>query len=700
MPTSKITPPYIIGIAEKPQAANRLAWAIDEQNKPEKVDIKGVSVYLCKRNKKKIIIVPAIGHLFTLSQIGENWLYPALDFRWIPTYKEGKSKRTKKYVEVFQSLRNGTKDIIIMTDYDREGEVIGYLILKYVFGKENAKRMKFSTLTKRDINKAFDAMEKSLDIGFLNAGLLRHYVDWLYGINFTTALSNAYKRITGKFKLLSIGRVQGPTLFFIVEREEKINLFVPIPYWKISAEVKMGGNNLSVSYFKDKIDTLAEAQKISSECSSLEGTITDIKSEEKPIYNQPPFNLSELQRQAYWFFKFSPSKTLKIAEKLYLKGIISYPRTDSQKLPMTLGHKNILSKLSQISQYHELTEEILEKKKFKPFEGKKTDAAHPAIHPTGLPLDSQSTKDERNLFDLIVKKYLSVFAGPGKKIEKRIEISVNKHIFYFKGQELIEEGWMRYYKPYVSFEEKATPNVELNDKVIFNFIKHEKHFTKPPNRFNESTLLKKMEDEKLGTKATRADIITTLYTREYIEGIEIKPTLLGESIIRVLLKNFPLIITPTMTRNLEEMMDKIQEEKRELKSELISIQQELTETLKGFHEKEEVIGYELATDLHSMPNNNEQTTVLGKCPVCKKGELIIVKNKKTKKRFIACSAFRNPKIQCKATFPLPQYGNIYPTEEICEYDNLPMIKIENKKKTIISCISMDCPSKKSDKNEK
>ena len=133
MPTTKITPPYIIGIAEKPQAANRLAWAIDEKNKPEKVDIKGVSVYLCKRDRKKIIIVPAIGHLFTLSQIGENWLYPALDFRWLPTYKEGKSKRTKKYVEVFQSLRSGTKDIIIMTDYDREGEVIGYLILKYVF---------------------------------------------------------------------------------------------------------------------------------------------------------------------------------------------------------------------------------------------------------------------------------------------------------------------------------------------------------------------------------------------------------------------------------------------------------------------------------------------------------------------------------------------------------------------------------------
>ena len=155
-----------------------------------------------------------------------------------------------------------------------------------------------------------------------------------------------------------------------------------------------------------------------------------------------------------------------------------------------------------------------------------------------------------------------------------------------------------------------------------------------------------------------------------------------------------------MTRDLEEKMDKIQEEKRELKTELMSIQQELTKTLKGFHKKEELIGYELATDLHLMPNNNEQLIVLGKCPVCKKGELIIVKNKKTKKRFIACSAFKDPKIRCKATFPLPQYGNIYPTEEICEYDNLPMIKIKNKRKTIISCISMDCPSKKSDKNGK
>ncbi|MHA1304445.1 MAG: DNA topoisomerase I [Candidatus Heimdallarchaeaceae archaeon] len=689
---TSIQGPYILGISEKPQAAGRLAWAIDENNKPQRKRINNVPVYICNRDGQKIVIIPAIGHLFTIAQIGRSWNYPTLDFRWIPSYLVDKSSRTKNFIDTFSFLSSGASQVIIMTDYDREGEVIGFLILKYLLHRESAERMKFSTLTKRDINTAFENREKDLNKGFLNAGLLRHYVDWLYGINFSRALSLSYSRVSGSFRTLSIGRVQGPTLSFVVEKEREINRFVPIPYWKIKSEVVLDNQKFSARYENDKIETLREAQQIFDDCAQLKGQITDIKEEEKKIFNYPPFNLSELQRRAYWHFKFSPSKTLKIAEQLYLKGIISYPRTDSQKLPMTLGHKQILSKLTQIHKYTQIAQEILNSKKFKPFEGKKTDAAHPAIHPTGESLDPKASPDEKKLFDLIVKRYFSLFARAAKQLHKDIEITINNHRFYVHGQQLIEEGWIKYYKPYISIPDIFLPDVKINSKVDFNYIRYEDYFTSPPQRYNESTLLKKMEDEKIGTKATRADIITTLFSRGYIEGNTIQPTPFGMAVETVLKDHYPMLITPSMTRRLEELMDEVQEGKRDLQSELLSIKRDLSKSLLSFHMKEEEIGLSLTTNLGKV--KNDSPLILGKCVKCNVGSLRIIKSKKTGKRFIACSAYNDPTIKCDATYPLPGYGQITPTNQLCPHDDLPLVKIRKGTKNVIVCVSPESPSKK------
>jgi len=266
---------YTLGISEKPQAARRIARAIDENSKPESKKLNNVPVYVCHRAGKKIVIVPAIGHLLTLDQIGGTWNYPTLDFEWVPTHIRNKRARTANFVKTFNSLKSKAKKVIIMTDYDREGEVIGYLILKYLLDKDSAERMKFSTLTKRDVINAYENREKKLDINFLHAGLLRHYVDWLYGINFSRALSLAYQRVSNRFKTISIGRVQGPTLSFIVEKERKIDLFVPIPFWKIQSEVKLDSKNFNAEYETSVIETLKQAQQIVNDCHSLEGQISD-----------------------------------------------------------------------------------------------------------------------------------------------------------------------------------------------------------------------------------------------------------------------------------------------------------------------------------------------------------------------------------------------------------------------------------------
>ncbi len=689
---STIEGPYILGISEKPQAAQRIARALDKNNKPELNRIKNVPVYLCERDGIKIVIAPALGHLFALSSISKTWNYPVLDYEWRPNYEVNKSAKTKNFVDVFKSLSKKATDIIVMTDFDREGEVIGYLILKYIFGKDQAERMKFSTLTRRDIIEAYDNREKTLDTGFLNSGLIRHYVDWLYGINYSRALSLAFKRVSGRFKTISIGRVQGPTLNSVVELENEINLFLPIPYWSIESEVILESKNFKASYEKSRIDNQKEASQIVDDCKSLVGKVKDVIQEKKSRYPFPPFNLGDLQREAYIHFKFSPHKTLEIAERLYLSALISYPRTDSQKLPMTLGHKSILTKLENQSDYKDHANEIFTLKKYKPSEGKKTDAAHPAIHPTGNKPDKSLLLGEKKLYDLIVKRYLSLFGKPALLSNKTIIIEVNKHKFEVRGSQIIDEGWIKYYKPYYSLKEQILPEIDIENEIKFNFIDAKERFTSPPYRYNESTLLRKMEDEKIGTKATRAGIIQTLFAREYIEGSIIKATPLGFAVVNVLQEQYPVLVKSEMTRNLEEIMENVQDQGIDIDKIILSIKKELKTMLVSFHAKELKIGSSLYKNLRK--SEESEIIVLGKCTQCKKGNLRIIKSKKTGKRFIACSSYFDKAIKCGATYPLPSTGNIKATGQKCSFDGLPIIEWRKGKLKKIMCISPDCPSKK------
>ncbi|MHA1198189.1 MAG: DNA topoisomerase I [Candidatus Heimdallarchaeaceae archaeon] len=694
---SSIETPYVLGIAEKPQAARRLAYALDENNKPTVKKLRNISVFVCTRDNIRIVIAPAVGHLFTLSSIGKTWNYPVLDYEWVPSHTVSKSARTKNFVDVFKSLAKGANNVIIMTDFDREGEVIGYLILKYLVGRTDAERMKFSTLTVRDILQAYDQREKSLDLGYLNSGLIRHYVDWLYGINYSRALSLAVKKVSGQFKTISIGRVQGPTLGTVVELESKIKMFLPIPFWTIESEVILDKKKFKAFYERSKIGVQKEAVQIIKDCSGLAGKITDITSETSYQYPFPPFDLGSLQREAYRYFKFSPSKTLEYAENLYLKALISYPRTDSQKLPMTLGHKTILSKLSTQSDYSTFANEIISRKKFKPKEGRRIDAAHPAIHPTGNVPDNSLSTSEGKIYDLVVKRYLSVFGTRAEILKGTIVISVKTHKFEVRGSKIIDEGWIKYYKPYFSLSEQILPDVQLNSDVKFSYINSKEDFTSPPLRFNESSLLKNMETEKIGTKATRAGIIKTLFDRGYVEGKVISPTPLGVGVVDVLQNQYPILVKSEMTRNLEDIMEDVQNKKKTIDSTIFTIKNELKDLLILFHKKEEEIGQSLYENLRL--SEKSELVVLGKCLKCRKGDLRIIKSRKSGKRFISCSAYFDKSVKCTATFPLPNTGAVRPTSKKCPHDGLPIIEWQRGKRKYQMCISPDCPSKKEgDKN--
>ncbi len=208
--------------------------------------------------------------------------------------------------------------------------MIGYTALKYACGVDpsKAKRMKFSALTKKDLLKAWYNMEPTINFGMADAGIARHVLDWYWGVNLSRALTSAIKRASGKWMVLSTGRVQGPTLKFLVEREKEIQNFEPKPYWVIKMLLeKNGGGQYTAVYEKEKVWDEEEAKKIVEEAKKGGPAFVEKVEVKQQNRNPPvPFDLGTLQREAYSAFGYSPpKKTLDIAQKLYEKGYCLHP---------------------------------------------------------------------------------------------------------------------------------------------------------------------------------------------------------------------------------------------------------------------------------------------------------------------------------------------------------------------------------------
>ncbi len=234
----------ILIIAEKPSVAKKIANFL---GKPTKKSLYNVPYYELKRDGKKIIVASAVGHLFTLIEKNKEFgKYPVFDIKWAPASYEKGNEYVSNYIKALKKLSKNIDDIYIATDWDLEGELIGYHALKYCCGRNKAKRMRFSALTKKEIENAFKN-PTNIDYGLVEAGESRHILDWYFGINLSRALMNALRAVK-QWKVMSVGRVQGPALAFLAKREKEIKEFKPKPYWIIEALI----DNLKALHIKEK----------------------------------------------------------------------------------------------------------------------------------------------------------------------------------------------------------------------------------------------------------------------------------------------------------------------------------------------------------------------------------------------------------------------------------------------------------------
>lgn len=671
-------------IGEKPKVASRLANALGNYSIKEN---RGVKNYEIETDDRKIIIAPAVGHIFNLDQIEDGWDYPVFDVEWKPIFETSDSSDyVKKYYNNLKDQIEKADSYINACDFDLEGSVIGYSILHNIAEapEERIQRMKFSTLTPDDLQEAFDNLE-GFDKGMTEAGVTRHILDYYYGINVSRALMKAV-RDNDRYKTLSTGRVQGPTLKILADREREIMAFEPDPYW----EIYLIHSEFEAQWEddEDRIWDEESADEVFNEVyGETEAEVTNIKvnnySHNPPI----PFNLTGLQSEASSQFNISPKQTQSIAQTLYENGLISYPRTESQKLPPKLGYKTLLKKLKGQEKYTEKAKKVLKKDKndnLYTTQGKKEDDAHPAIYPTGEP-PSGLSKQEGRIYDLIVKRFFAVFGKAAKRQSLTFTLEVNGHDFKAKSKITKERNWYDLYDPYVRVDEAELPEMEEGQILsVEDFRKDEKE-TQPPNRYSQSGIVNQLEKQDLGTKATRAQTVDRLYNRNYIEDQPIKVTDLGLAIIDTLEDYCSNVISEELTREFEDKMDEIQEGNNTREEVLGEARKELGDILEKFKNNQKQIGAELVNTIDA---ERERRRQLGECQECEDGILRMIKANGSK--FVGCSNYPD----CENTYPLPNNGNIEPVGETCEECGTPKIKVTRKKgKNYSMCIDPDCPTK-------
>lgn len=549
------------------------------------------------------------------------------------------SDKAKKAVKELQEAAKKADLVILATDEDREGEAIAWHILHVlkIDKNENYQRIVFHEITKSAIKKALENPRK-IDMNLVDAQQARRILDRLVGYKLSPFL---WKKVA---RGLSAGRVQSVAVRLIVDKEREIKNFKPEEYWSIEANLKK--QNQADKFIarltkKDnkKIDKLEiknkeKADKILKELKDAQYKISDVRKKETKKYPAPPFKTSTLQQEASRKFGFSAKQTMRLAQQLYEAGSITYHRTDSLNLSnqsLKDAHKFIKNEFG--SKYASDSPKIYKTK------SKGAQEAHEAIRPTKSehrPDETKGSLDNRQykLYRLIWQRFIASQMNPAILDNVAIDIKASgstgsPYLFRANGSTIKFDGFLKIYP--IKFKENNLP--ELNKEEILELIKliSEQHFTQPPARYTEASLVKILEEYGIGRPSTYASIISVIQDRGYVEKDDQKrfvPDEIGFIVVDILKEHFPKIVDVKFTANIEKNLDKISEGK-----------QKWQDTLKEFYEPFEE---NLKKKTKEVKKEDFQKKLGRKCPKCK-SELVEKFGRFGK--FIACSNYPD----CKYT---------------------------------------------------
>ncbi len=661
-------------ICEKNIAANRIAYILSN-GKSKYMRLGKTPVYEFTKEGETWRIVGLRGHIINLDYSAEFNQWTRLPPRDLIEIEPCKKVSEKDIAATLKSLVDKNPYLIVATDFDREGELIGVevinLIKEYNKNITQIKRAKFSAITGYEITKAFENLT-DVDYNLSNAGEARQVIDLVWGVVLTRFISLTSNRLGKDF--LSIGRVQSPTLAILVEREKEIQNFNPKTFWKIIAKLKKD-TTFDAVHIEGQIWDEQQAQEIYNKVKdSKQATVIDVKKTVEQERSPAPFSTTTFL-QASSYLGLSAAKAMTVAEELYIAGLTSYPRTDNTVYPSSLNIKGILEKLTH-SSFSKEAQEVITNGRTHPTRGKKQTTDHPPIHPVGVPVGKKLTSEQEKVYELICRRFLATLAKDAVSETVDASINISGEEFKTSGYRLIEPNWKKIYT-YIKEKRKPLPELNKGEVLPVSKITLKEDKTKPPKRYTQGSLIAKMEQLALGTKSTRHEIINKLYNRKYISGSSLIPTSIAIAVIDALAECD--VVKPKMTSVLEEDMSAIAEGKKTLEATVKESREMLTDVMKTLEKDKEKIKASI-TSAHMKENR------IGKCPKC--GKDMIIRSSRKGERFVGCTNFPN----CRNAYPLPQKGMITKTDKTCEACNAPIIqvKMKGKKKTEM-CLNPRCP---------
>ena len=598
-----------------------------------------------------------------------------------------KSVSEKGVANAVKSLAKKAARVVIATDFDREGELIGVEALSLAFEAnprliDHVERSRYSALTKGEVTRAFDNL---VDVSseLADAGAARQDIDLIWGATLTRWVSRATKRYGSAF--LSVGRVQSPTLVLIAERERERRAFVPEPYWELVGTLRNGGDPFAVHHAHGRFKDEAEARKAHQNLTDT-ATVTEVKQKSATRPPPTPFNTTGFLTAAA-SLGIGPSRAARIAEDLYTDGYISYPRTDNTVYPRSLDLREVLGQLKRVEGIGQYAEKLLASAKLSPTRGKRETTDHPPIYPTGYASRKALRDDQWKIYQLVVRRFLATLSGPAKTLRTTLRFESGGEPLTTSGTVVTEEGWLGVYF-YGRRADEELPALNEGDEVDVLEAEVLSKETQPPGRYGQGRLIKLMEDFGLGTKATRPNIIQNLYDRGYVHDDPLIPTEKGIALARALKAFASEIASHEMTSELETSMDAISEGKTSKEN----VVDESRDVLRRVYENLTEAEKEFADIVWDGIRGDE---TLGKCPESGHN-LIIRRNRKSGKRFVGCQGYP----ECRVTYPLPQKGTIIPLHTKCDACGSPEIKVVGGKRPWVTCINMDCPKKQEQRENK
>ena len=617
-----------------------------------------------------------------------------------------KEPTDKNVVKAIRKVATEADQLVIATDFDREGELIGLEALEEMLdanpalgsregtldGSLRIERARYSALTSEEIERAFGELDV-LSYPLANAGAARQDIDLLWGATLTRAVSLSTRRFGSNF--LSVGRVQSPTLGLIVERELERRAHVAKPFWELFAQFQHPDGSFEAHHATDKFWDKAEADAAFAGTAGP-GTVKSVTARRNTRRPPTPYNTTAFTTDASSRLGITPASAMRIAEDLYMDGFISYPRTDNTVYPASLPVRELVASLVRIKEFSAASR--LLDGDLKATRGKKETTDHPPIYPTQAIHPGALEGPKRRVYELVARRFLATFSPPMVTESTRADIEAGSETYFVRGSVVVDPGYAGVYT-YARSPDEEIPRLEEGQRLDLDgdpwIVDKE---TQPPSRISLGKLIEMMEERGLGTKATRADIIQKLYDRGYVYGNPPIPSETGVAMYDAFKKYVPRMATPEMTAQLEAEMDQIAAGEM-TKGQVVGESRDLLHrTWSEIDEKREDLAKVVWAGM-------DQDRILGPCRVCEEAGrtkedgspnmLRIIRAKKSGKRFVGCSGWSaDDPDSCDQTFPLPQRGDVFRLEDRCSVcDRTPRLKVVPfRGRPWNLCLNDDCES--------